>query len=77
MGDLKVGKPDTTPDAPSHVQGVNQGNAPSEDQDLDHEQTGERRAGRPRARANARRSTGVNPGAREPIHPDSPTLPPA
>ena len=77
MANLRVGKPDTTPDAPSHVQGVNQGNASGGDQDLDHEQTGETRPGRPRARARARRSTGINPGAREPIHPDSPTLSPA
>ena len=78
MADLRVGKPDTTPDAPSHVQGVSQGNeSGGTEQDLDHEHTGERRAGRVQAKAKARRSTGINPGSREPIHPDSPTLPPA
>ena len=27
MGNLKVGKPDVSPDAPSHVKGVKYGNA--------------------------------------------------
>lgn len=78
MGDLRVGKPDTTPDAPSHVQGIRQGNEPGGiEQDPGLEKTGETGAGRPSARSYARKSTGINPGSRNPVHPDSPNLPPA
>ena len=28
MGDIRVGKPDTTHDSPAHTPGVNQGNEP-------------------------------------------------
>ena len=28
MGDIRVGKPDTKPDAPAHTPGVSQGNEP-------------------------------------------------
>lgn len=78
MSDIRVGKPDTKPDAPSHVKGIGQGNAPGGiEQDPGLEQTGETGAGRPTARSTARKSTGINPGSMNPIHPDSPNLPPA
>jgi hypothetical protein len=68
MGDIRVGKPDTQPDAPSHVNGVNQGNDPGGiEGDPGLEYTGETGAGRP----------GINPESRNPIDPNSPNLPPA
>jgi hypothetical protein len=78
MGDLRVGKPDTTPDAPAHIKGVRQGNEPGSLQREDgFYETGEKGAGRPTAKSTSRRSTGINPGARNPIDPNSPTLSPA
>lgn len=64
----KTGKGDVSPDAPAHTPGIAQGNA-----------TGRyaRQAGfLPDGRATPERSTGVNPGGREPIHPAMPTLTP-
>ena len=78
MGDIRVGTPDTKPDAPSHVDGVAQGNNPGGiEGDPGLEYTGETGAGRPTARAYARKSTGINPESRNPIDPNSPNLPPA
>jgi len=78
MGDIRVGKPDTTMDAPSHVNGVAQGNEPGGmEGDPGIEYTGETGAGRPSSRAYARKSTSINPGSRNPIDPNSPNLPPA
>ncbi len=75
---LRVGKPDTTQDAPSHVDGVAQGNEPGGiEQDPGFYQSGEYGAGRPGAKSTARRSTGINPEARNPIDPNSPSLSPA
>lgn len=67
---LKVGTPDTTPDTPSHLPGVRQGNSPPV---LD---PGFIRMGAA-LRATARRSTGINSERRNPITPDAPNLPPA
>jgi len=65
---LKVGKPDVEPDAPAHVSGVIQGNAPGHYDSM---------AGHlPDGRSNARRSTGVNPDLEEPIDPRMPNLSP-
>jgi hypothetical protein len=78
MGDIRVGKPDTKMDAPSHVNGVAQGNEPGGmEGDPGIEYTGEAGAGRPSSRAYARKSTSINPGSRNPIDPTSPNLPPA
>jgi len=78
MGHLRVGKPDTTMDAPSHTRGVNQGNDPGGiEQDPGIEYTGERGAGKPTARAKARMSTSINAKARNPIDPNMPNMPPA
>ena len=66
---LKLGKADKPMDAPTHVKGIKQGNS-----------TGnyEKQEGYfPDGRRNARASTGVNSGAREPIDPRMPNLPPA
>ena len=68
MGVLKTGKPDVSPDLPSHTEGVPQGNA-----------TGnyEKMAGhRPDGKRTAASSTGVAPEAHEPIDPRMPNLPP-
>jgi hypothetical protein len=78
MGNLRVGKPDTKPDAPSHTPGVRGGNEPGGiEGDPGLEYTGESGAGRPTARSYARKSTGINPEKRNPIDPNSPNLPPA
>jgi hypothetical protein len=69
MANVRVGKPEVSPDAPSHKKGVRMGNA-----------TGsyESQAGhRPDGRSTAERSTGINPKAEEPIDPRMPNLSPA
>jgi hypothetical protein len=69
MADLKLGKPDVKTDHPSHVAGINQGNAKGnyEAQPGHH----------PDGTADARRSTGINPKDRDPIDPSMPNLSPA
>ena len=69
---VRIGKPHTSHDAPSHVPGVHEGN---EEGNLD-KQKGIVREGQ-QARATAERSTGINPDARNPIDPRMPNLPPA
>jgi hypothetical protein len=66
---LKVGRPDTTPDAPSHTPGIRQGNSPLVRDPVFIEVDGT-------LRATARRSTGISPEARNPITPGAPNLPP-
>jgi hypothetical protein len=67
---LRVGEPDTTNDAPAHMRGVRQGNSPpTTDPGMTNEGG--------RLRITARRSTGINPEARNPITPGAPVLPPA
>jgi hypothetical protein len=69
MSNVKVGKPDVAPDAPSHVRGIRQGNARG---------NYAKQAGHlPDGRVTARRSTGINPRNEEPIDPRMPNLPPA
>jgi len=65
---IRVGKPDVRIDAPSHVTGVEQGNAVGnyEKQKGHHADD----------TADARRSTGVAPGRHDPILPSMPNLPP-
>ena len=78
MANLRVGKPDTTPDKPSHTKGVRQGNEPgSIEKEPGLYYSSEHGAGRPGAKATARKSTGINPEKRNPIDPSSPNLPPA
>ncbi|RAY15708.1 hypothetical protein DPM19_07960 [Actinomadura craniellae] len=69
MARIRVGRPDVRPDAPSHVRGIREGNEPG-----GYEKTP---GLRPDGTATARRSTGINPGARDPIDPSMPNLPPA
>ncbi|MDQ3921979.1 MAG: hypothetical protein M3248_06495 [Actinomycetota bacterium] len=78
MADIRVGKPDTKPDAPAHTKGINSGNEPGGiEAEPGIEYTGETGAGRPQTRSYARKSTGINPEKRNPIDPNSPNLPPA
>lgn len=70
IANVTVGRPQVKPSAPSHVPGVAQGN------------TGKKQAGlvvleRGRLRGTARRSTGINAHARNPIDPRMPNLSPA
>jgi hypothetical protein len=68
MTDIRVGKPDVKPDLPAHTPGINQGNAPGNYE----KQEGHK----PDGRSTAKRSTGVNPDAMEPIDPSMPNLSP-
>ncbi len=66
---LTVGDADVSQTAPSHVPGVRQGNARgSYDRSPGHN---------PNGTSDARRSTGINPGDRNPILPSMPKLSPA
>ena len=63
---MKVGKPDVRPEAPSHVKGIKQGNSRGNyDSQAGH---------KPDGTSTAKRSTGINPKAREPIDPSMPNL---
>lgn len=68
MANLKTGKPDVSPDLPSHTEGVRQGNAEGNYED----QVG----WNPDGSRTAASSTGVNPPGHEPIDPRMPNLPP-
>jgi hypothetical protein len=67
---LKVGTPDTTQESPSHTPGTRQGNSPAKKDPGMYEEG-------LKLKATARRSTGINPEARNPITPGAPNLPPA
>jgi hypothetical protein len=68
MADIRVGKPDVKPDLPAHTKGVTYGNARGNYEKQDgHEADG---------RSTAKRSTGVNADAMEPIDPSMPNLSP-
>jgi hypothetical protein len=68
MADIRVGKPDVKPDLPAHTRGITQGNARGNYE----KQEGHR----PDGRSTAKRSTGVNADAMEPIDPSMPNLSP-
>jgi hypothetical protein len=64
-----LGRKEVTPDLPSHVRGINQGNAKGNyDKMAGH---------KPDGTSTAARSTGVNPELEEPIDPSMPNLSPA
>ncbi len=73
IANVRVGKPDVTMAKPSHVKGVRQGN---ERGSLEKEK-GIEPKGPFEARGTARRSTGINDEARNPIDPRMPNLSPA
>lgn len=66
---ISVGEPDVRPDTPSHTPGNTMGNTPGHY---------EKQSGHlPDGTSTARRSTGINPGDRNPIDPSMPNLSPA
>jgi hypothetical protein len=68
IANVRVGKPDVSPSAPSHTPGVPEGNAPG---------NYERQRGHlPKGKSTAARSTGINAEARNPIDPRMPNLSP-
>jgi hypothetical protein len=74
IANVRVGKPQTKPSAPSHTAGVKRGNARG---NSDKEPGIKTARDRLSARATARRSTSINPEARNPIDPRMPNLSPA
>jgi hypothetical protein len=74
VANVRVGKAQTKPTAPAHTAGVRRGNARGNFE----KEAGLKAVGNGGgARATARRSTGINPEARNPIDPRMPNLPPA
>ena len=69
IANLTVGEPQVRPSTPAHVPRVKEGNEPGNYT----RQTGHMSDGR----SSARRSTGVNAAARNPIDPRMPNLSPA
>jgi hypothetical protein len=69
MARLKVGRPDVTPDGPSHVDGVNQGNAKGNYESMP--------GMLPDGRRTAESVTGIDPKHHGPIDKRMPCLPPA
>ena len=67
MADVKTGE-GPSPDMPAHVTGIKQGNSKGNYE----KQPGHN----PDGTSTAKRSTGVNPDAREPIDPSMPNLSP-
>ena len=66
---INTGKPDTTQDAPTHVDGVNQGNSVGNyEKQVGHLPDGKRTAAS---------ATGINPSMHGPIDKRMPNLPPA
>ncbi|EST37380.1 hypothetical protein N566_13370 [Streptomycetaceae bacterium MP113-05] len=67
MGRIRVGKPDTKPDTPSHVSGIHEGNEGRYESQPGHH---------PDGTADARRSTGVQWKKHDPVSETMPNLPP-
>jgi hypothetical protein len=65
---MRIGTPDVRHDASAHTPGIREGNRPGAyEREPGHTAEG---------RSTARRSTGIDPKAREPIDPSMPNLPP-
>jgi hypothetical protein len=73
IANVRVGKAKTKPTAPSHTAGVKSGNARGNSAKEAGIETAPDGLS---ARATARRSTGINAEARNPIDPRMPNLPP-
>lgn len=67
MGGIRVGKPDTRPDEPTHVRGIHQGNKGPYGKQPGHHKDGT---------ADARRSTGIRAKSHNAILKIMPNLPP-
>lgn len=75
ISNVRVGKPDITPDRASHIKGVRQGNNPAVKGQagiVPYEEGMHNMA-----RGTAERSTGINPDSRNPIDAKMPNLSPA
>ena len=70
---VRVGKPEVKPDAPSHVKGVRMGNQPGNAE----KEPGINHKDPLKTVADSRRSTGISPDMHNPIDPDMPNLTPA
>jgi hypothetical protein len=68
MAELKLGKPDTKPDTPTHVKGTAQGNSTGNYESQEGHL--------PDGRSTAQRSTGICPSDRNPILTAMPNLSP-
>lgn len=68
MAELKLGKPQVSPDVNAHTPGINQGNAKGNYEKMAGHQ--------PDGTSTAARSTGINPKAHGPIDPSMPNLSP-
>lgn len=80
IANIRVGKAQTNNSQPSHISGVREGNNPGPagmGMNAGLEARGNARSGEPSGTATAQRSTGINPGAENPIDPKSPRLTPA
>jgi hypothetical protein len=73
VDNLRVGKPQVDPAAPAHQRGIHQGNRRGNLK----KQPGIRPMDAWTARGTARRSTGINARARNPIEPSMPNLSPS
>jgi hypothetical protein len=77
FANLRVGQPDTSPSASSHVRGIRQGNQAGAVRQRGFYSIGPQpRRGISDVRATASRSTGINAGARNPVDARSPNLSP-
>lgn len=77
IANIRVGRAEAQQNASSHIPGVKQGNARPRGKHAARErEAGIHRAPDGGARATARRSTGINPKAHDPIDPRMPNLPP-
>ncbi|HEY5447459.1 MAG TPA: hypothetical protein VIQ54_01870 [Polyangia bacterium] len=74
VANVRVGKPQVKPTASAHTAGVKRGNARGNSEKEAGIKTAPDRLS---AKATARRSTGINAEARNPIDPRMPNLPPA
>jgi hypothetical protein len=68
MADIKLGKPEVSPDVNAHTRGINQGNGKGNYDKM--------RGHKPDGTSTAARSTGINAKACEPIDPSMPNLSP-
>jgi hypothetical protein len=77
IANVRVGKAQGHQTASSHMRGVKQGNAPAHARHDREREAGIHAGPDGGARATARRSTGINPEAHDPIDPRMPNLTPA
>ncbi len=74
---IRVGEPDVKPDQAAHVKGVRMGNSVESAHARAQLVLGRSPRAQRGAKGSAQRSTGINPGDREPIDPRMPRLSPS